>query len=57
MQDVYGVLKDVLTAIAKAASTKRLCTSKLDLNVRKKLSKGYIWGTICTVLKLGHFGM
>jgi hypothetical protein len=35
-----------LTAIAKAAfKRKTLFTSKLDLNVRKKLLKGYKWGT------------
>jgi hypothetical protein len=30
-----------------------LFASKLDLNLRKKLVKCYIWNT---VLKLGHFG-
>ena len=31
-------------------------TSKLDLNLRKKLVKFYIWNIVCTVLKGGHFG-
>jgi hypothetical protein len=31
-------------------------TSKFELILRKKLIKGYIWSTACTVLKLGHFG-
>ena len=35
---------------------KTLFTSKLDLNLRKKLLKCYIWSIACMVLKLGHFG-
>jgi hypothetical protein len=44
-------------AMAKAAFNKKktLFTSKLDLNLRKKRVKCYIWSMICTcmVLKLG----
>ena len=42
----------------KAAFSKKktLFTSKLDLNLRKKLIKCYIWSMACMVLKLGHFG-
>jgi hypothetical protein len=36
-----------LTTIAKAAFNRKIIfTSKLDLNVRKKLLKGYKWGTV-----------
>ena len=45
-------------AMAKSAfsNKKTLFTSKLDLNLRKKLVKYYIWSRLCMVLKLGHFG-
>ena len=45
-------------AMAKAAFSKKktLFTSKLDLNLRKKLVKCYIWSTVFMVLKLGRFG-
>jgi len=44
-------------AMAKAAfSKKTLFTSKLDLNMRKKLIKFYIWSMDFMVLKLGRFG-
>jgi hypothetical protein len=43
--------------MAKAALNKKtLFTSKLDLNLRRKLVKCYIWSIACTVLKRGHFG-
>jgi hypothetical protein len=45
--------------LAKSAFNKENATftSKLDLNLRKKLVKYYIWNTvICMVLKIGHFG-
>jgi hypothetical protein len=44
-------------AMTKAASNKKttLFTSKLVLNLRKKLVKCYIWSIICVVLKLGLF--
>ena len=44
--------------MAKAAFNKKktLFTSKLDLNLRKKLVKCYIWGMAFMVLKLGRFG-
>jgi hypothetical protein len=29
---------------------------KLDLNLREKLAKCYIWSITCVVLKFGHFG-
>jgi hypothetical protein len=43
-------------AMAKAAFNKKknLFTSKLDLNLMKKLVKCYAW--LCMVLKLGCFG-
>jgi hypothetical protein len=44
-------------ALAKAAFNKKktLFSSKLDLNLRKKLGKCYIWSIACMVLKHGHF--
>jgi len=44
-------------AMAKAAFSKKknLFTSKLDVNLRKKLIKCYIWSMACMVLKLGRF--
>jgi len=44
-------------AMVKAAFDKKktLFTSKLDLNLRKKLVKRYIWSMVFMVLKLGHF--
>jgi hypothetical protein len=45
-------------AMAKAAFNKKktLFTSTLDLNLRNKLVKCYIWSMVCMVLKLGIFG-
>jgi hypothetical protein len=37
-----------------AFNRKKTLASKLDLNLRKKLAKCYIWST---ELKLGHFRM
>jgi len=44
--------------MAKASFNKKktLFTSKLDLNLRKKLIKCYIWSMAFMVLKLGRFG-
>jgi hypothetical protein len=44
--------------VAKAAFNKKetLFTSKLELNLRKKLVKCYIWRIALSVLKRGHFG-
>jgi len=43
--------------MAKAAFKKNLSTSKLDLNLRKKIVKCYMWSiAFFMVLKLGHFG-
>jgi hypothetical protein len=44
-------------AIIKAAFNKKktLFTSKLDLNLRQKQVKCYIWSMAFMVLKLGHF--
>jgi hypothetical protein len=44
------------TAMAKAAFNKKktLLTSKLDLNLRKKAVKCYIWSIFCMVLKRGN---
>jgi hypothetical protein len=44
--------------MAKAAFNKKknLFTSKLDLNLRKKLVKRYIGAQLCMVLKRGRFG-
>ena len=41
----------------KAAFNKKktFFISKLDLNVRKRLVKYYIWNITLLVLKLGHF--
>ena len=46
------------TAMAKAAFSKKraLFTSTLDLELRKKLVKCYIWSRALLVLKLGCFG-
>jgi hypothetical protein len=43
--------------MVKAAFNKKraLFTSKMDLELRKKLSKCYIWIALYTVLKLGRF--
>ena len=44
-------------AMAKAAFNKKknlFFTSKLDLNLRKKLVKCYVWSWLCMVLKLGR---
>ena len=45
-------------ATAKAAFNKKraLFTSTLDLELRKKLVKCYIWSIAYMVLKFGHFG-
>ena len=45
-------------AMAKAAFNKKrnLFTSKLDLNLRKKLVKCYVGAWLCMVLKLGRSG-
>jgi hypothetical protein len=45
-------------AMVKAAFNKKraLFTSTLDLELRKKLVKCYIWSIALYVLKLGHFG-
>jgi hypothetical protein len=44
--------------MAKAECNKKraLFTSKMDLELRKKLVKCYIWSKALKVLKLGHFG-
>jgi len=47
--------------MAKAAlqmTKKNFFTRKLDLNLREKLVKSYIWsaGFFVLMLKLGHFG-
>jgi len=44
--------------MAKAVFSKKknLFTRKLDLNLRKKLIKCYIWSMLYMVLKLGRFG-
>jgi hypothetical protein len=44
--------------MAKVAFNKKrsLFTSTLDLELRKKLVKCYIWSKLYMVLKLGHFG-
>jgi hypothetical protein len=44
--------------MAKAAFNKKnpLLTSKLDLNLRKKLVKCYIWSIALYGAELGHFG-
>ena len=48
----YGI------AISKAAIYKKkaLGTSRLDLNLWKKLAKCYTRAQLCMVLKLEHFG-
>jgi hypothetical protein len=45
-------------AMQKATFNKKTTffTNKLDLNLRKKPVKCYIWGVGCMVLKRGHFG-
>jgi len=44
-------------AMVKAAFDKKktLFTSKLELNLRKKLAKCYIWSMAFMVMKLGYF--
>jgi len=46
-------------AMAKAAFNKKrtLFTSTLDLELRKKLVKCYVWSILYMVLKLGRFGL
>jgi hypothetical protein len=45
-------------AMAKAAFNEKsaLFTSKMDLDLKKKLVKCYIWSIALMVLKLGRFG-
>ena len=45
-------------AMAKASFNKKrtLFTSTLDLELRKKLVKCYVWNIVYMVLKLGRFG-
>jgi hypothetical protein len=45
-------------SMAKALFSKKrpLFTSTLDLELRKKPVKCYIWSIVCMVLKLGRFG-
>ena len=42
----------------KAAFNKKknLFTSKMDLNLKKKLVKCYVWAWLCRVLKIGRSG-
>jgi hypothetical protein len=54
-----GYLQEIKSRVAMAIATfkkKNLFTSTLDLNLRKKLAKCYIWSVVCMVLKLGQFG-
>jgi hypothetical protein len=43
MQDVHVKLNPGLSSQKQHSTRRRLFTSKLDLNVRKKLVKCYIW--------------
>jgi hypothetical protein len=46
-----------MVAMEKAAFSKNiLFISTLDLNLRKKTVKCYIWCVVCEVQKLGHLG-
>jgi hypothetical protein len=59
MTNNEGYLQEIKSRVAMAIAAfkkKTLFTSKLDLNLRKKLAKCYIWSVVCMVLKLGHFG-
>jgi hypothetical protein len=49
---VLVIINKVLAAFNKKRS---LSTSKVDLELRKKLVKFYIWNTALMVLKLGRF--
>jgi hypothetical protein len=52
-------LQEIKSRVAMAIAAfkkKTLLTSKMDLNLRKKLAKCYIWSVVCMVLELGHFG-
>jgi len=46
----------IVMAEAAFSKKKSLFTSKLDLNLRKKLVKCYLWSIVFMVLKLGPFG-
>jgi len=59
MTNNEGYLQEIKSRLAMAIAAlkkKTLFTSELDLNLRKKLEKCYIWSVVCMVLKLGHFG-
>ena len=56
MQEVYVNLYPGLPW-QKRHSKKKKLTSRLDLDLRKKLVKFYIWSVaVFAVLKIGHFG-
>jgi hypothetical protein len=52
--------REIKARIAKAKTAfnkkKTLLTSKLDLELKKKVVKCYIWSMFCMVQKLGLFG-
>ena len=56
MEDVLGEIKCTI-ALAKAAFNKKknLFTSKLDLNLRKKLVKCYVWSMALYGAETGTF--
>jgi len=59
MTNNEGYLQEIKSRVAMAVTAFKkstLCSSKLDLKLRKKLTKCYIWSIVCMVLKLGHFG-
>ena len=59
MTNNEGYLQEIKSTVAMAVTAFKkntLFTSKLDLNLRKKLAKCYFWSVVCMVPKLGHFG-
>jgi hypothetical protein len=55
VQDVYGKMSGIIMAKA-VLKNKSLFASKLGINLRKQLVKGYFGAYICVVLKYGQLG-
>jgi hypothetical protein len=52
MTNNEGSLRQIKSSVAMAKAVfkkKNLSTGKLDLNIRKKLAKCYIWSLVCMV--------
>jgi hypothetical protein len=57
MQDIHVKLNLVLPWQKQHSNNNKiLFTSELDLNLRKKVVKCYIWGVTSYDAEIGHFG-